>query len=213
MVLAEQLAVDGHSLLALAHDTIDEGHEALVVLVAWLTANGLGEQRHYHKRIVGGGLAAHLLERLGEQPLGHGGQRELAFVLRFPFLGRGHDAAPVGLDEVLHTHFAHELQRAESGCLLTEPQGVAHDGIVGAPVLIVDVGQHTQQSLEDAHCLGRALLFQPLFQDVAGRPEHGQRGVFALVRGIHGAYGLVSLLHTSLLAQLKDFLDSHLKVF
>ena len=46
MTALEQLAVDGDGLLALAHDGIDHGHVALVMLVARIPSHGFLQERH-----------------------------------------------------------------------------------------------------------------------------------------------------------------------
>ena len=53
------------------------------------------------------------------------------------------------------------------------------------------------------------MLPDALLQDVACRPEHAQRGVLALMHGIHRTYGLIRLLYLPLLTQVEHFLDCH----
>ena len=54
-----------------------------------------------------------------------------------------------------------------------------------------------------------ASLVKAFLQDVARRPKHGQRRVFALVNGLHRADGSVGLLQLTLLTQFKNIFHFH----
>ena len=76
----------------------------------------------------------------------------------------------------------------------------AHDGGMGFPVFVVDVGEYVEQCLKNFSGLGVSLLGQSLAHDVAAGPEHGERGVFPFVDGIHRADGLICLFYPPQLA-------------
>ena len=107
MVTCEQLAIDVDGLLPLAHDTVDDSHVSVVVLVARMATHGLLQQRHDFESIVGGGLFLYLVKGTGKQLLGHRGNDEFARLTCRR--GEGRDALPVLVAQLLHLQLFHLL--------------------------------------------------------------------------------------------------------
>ena len=79
-VAGKESPIDADGLVVFAHDAIDDGHVALVVLVARMAAHGFLQQRHHlqgivHLRVFTGAVSLcailYLVEGTGEHLLGH----------------------------------------------------------------------------------------------------------------------------------------------
>ena len=119
----QQLAVDGHGLVALAHDGVNDGHVTLIILVAGAAAHGFLQQRHHRQRPLNRRFVLYFMERTGKQLLGDGGDG----VARSAAYSRGGDALPVVVAQPAHLYLTQEIEYAKRINLLGERHGGIKD--------------------------------------------------------------------------------------